>query len=340
MSRIIWVLVFPVFAWGAETPEQQFIRYVSDNVLTPAYQNWAKQSQQLSVAAQSFCSDGKNLKSLRQNWRLTQQGWSAVSALLAGPVVANSYSAQIQYWPDKKNLVAFQVENYIKQQTGAETLSRASVALRGLNASEYILFDTAVKLENKDVRKYYCPLLLANTAYQQNFAAHIETEWQDYVTQLRSFPSRRFADKQAVLAELLGAQVAALELQHKKLSVVLGAEIPQPYQAEFWRSAQSLASLRAVLVIEQKLWQDAGWKSLVVDRDEDLALSIDQTYVATFDALDKLPAKNLQTLLATPEGIKAMRNIQAQLDVLQMMYGKFLAKTLGVQIGFNANDGD
>ncbi|MCH1325808.1 imelysin family protein, partial [Pseudomonas aeruginosa] len=66
--------------------------------------------------------------------------------------------------------------------------------------------------------------------------------------QMSKFPNDRYADAHEAIAELLRDQVTALDMLKKKLGTPLGRQskgIPQPYQAEAWRSNASLASLDA-----------------------------------------------------------------------------------------------
>jgi predicted lipoprotein len=44
--------------------------------------------------------------------------------------------------------------------------------------------------------------------------------------------------------------------------------------------------------------------------------------------------------ITTAEGLAWVRSRQSELHMLDIFYGRELAKILGVQMGFNANDGD
>jgi predicted lipoprotein len=48
----------------------------------------------------------------------------------------------------------------------------------------------------------------------------------------------------------------------------------------------------------------------------------------------------LSTSITTAEGVAWVRNRQSEVHMLDVLQGRTLARTLGIQIGFNANDGD
>ena len=104
-----------------------------------------------------------------------------IFAVLAfGPLAEGNRAWQIQFWPDKKNLVARQVEALLNSKPGltAADLDNASVVVQGLTAYEYLLFDPALDLNNSEQKARYCPLLVAIGEHQQSLAADILASWQ------------------------------------------------------------------------------------------------------------------------------------------------------------------
>lgn len=341
MKKFLCLLLFPLLALAAETPEQQFIRQVID-VMTPIHAQWVSENEKFYKEAQTFCSKGTTPEMLRQQWRATQQSWSALNAFAIGPLTENGYlNTQVQYWPDKKNLVEFQMRDALEQHKEAINVAQLSVALRGLSASEFILFDMSVNLNKMQDRQRYCPLLLSIADYQQNLSHQVQEEWRQYVPTM-TIPNRRFATSHDVLAEWLRVQVSAMEIQHKRIALPLGnvsqgKSVPQPYLAEYWRSGQSLASVRTSIRIHHQVW-DKGWRHLVQAQDKALADRIDFSFNSLEQQTNMLPA--VPELLKTDAGKKSLRDLYTALDELRSYYESAVAKTLNIQIGFNANDGD
>lgn len=118
--------------------------------------------------------------------------------------------------------------------------------------------------------------------------------------------------------------------------------IAQPYQAEAWRSAASLANQGAALANAELLWHGSnrdGIQSLLGEDQVDLAKRIDAAYQDTRQRLAALDSP-LVELLADEAGRTALNELYDSLNRLHRLQESELAKALGVQIGFNAHDGD
>lgn len=118
--------------------------------------------------------------------------------------------------------------------------------------------------------------------------------------------------------------------------------IPQPLQAEAWRSHSSLKSLEASLKAAEAVWvgvDNQGLRGLLSSDQKALADKIDVAYAASL----KLLADNQKTLgelLADDAGQQTLNQIYDSLNVVHRLHEGELAKALNIQLGFNANDGD
>ena len=206
----------------------------------------------------------------------------------------------------------------------------------------------AIDLSDAAQKTRYCPLLTGIGAHQQKLSGDVLEQWQakdGMAAQLRAFPNARYAEAPEAVAELLRAQVNALDGMKKKLGAALGRQskgVPQPYQAEFWRSNASLASLAAALASAERLWLGAnqdGLRSLLGDDQQELATRIDQQYASTRQQLAALQ-RPLGEMLADEAGRAELNAFYDNLNQIHRLQGGELAKVLGVQLGFNAHDGD
>ena len=335
---------------GQQDPRAKVSAALADGVLLPAYNSWQEADRQLAVNAEAFCTGNADVTAARQAFLGAQSAWAGLQPLLVGPLAEGNRAWQIQFWPDKKNLVQRQVEALLKSkpQLSNDDLANASVVVQGLTAYEYMLFDPALDLTQAEQKARYCPLLQAIGQHQQALAAQIMDEWQGkpgMAEQLKTFPNERYADANEAIADLLRVQVTALDGLKKKLGAPMGRQskgIPQPYQAEAWRSAASLANLGAALANAELLWHGSnrdGIQTLLGDDQADLANRIDAAYQDTRQRLAALD-KPLGDLLADEAGRAALNELYDSLNRLHRLQESELAKALDVQIGFNAHDGD
>nr|GFC73135.1 hypothetical protein [Tanacetum cinerariifolium] len=127
------------------------------------------------------------------------------------------------------------------------------------------------------------------------------------LAQLSKFPNPRYADSHEAIAELLRVQVTALDSLKKKLGTPLGRQtkgVPQPFQAESWRSKASLSSLQAGLASAETVWSgvdNKGLRGLLPAEQKPLADKIDAAYADSQKQLAALKPP-LVELLATEQG--------------------------------------
>ncbi|WPC04249.1 imelysin family protein [Pseudomonas benzenivorans] len=349
-SFTLALLSLALAACSPSDPQQRVSVALTDGVLLPAYGSWAETDRQLAASAQAFCSGQQGLGDARQAFLAAQSAWAGLQPMLIGPLAEGNRAWQVQFWPDKKNLVARQVGALLerKPQLSPADLDKSSVVVQGLTAYEYLLFDAAIDLDDAQQRARYCPLLTAVGQHQQNLAADMLAQWQaadGMAAQLREFPNDRFADAGEAVAELLRTQVSALDGLKKKLGTPLGRQTkgqPQPYQAEAWRSNASLASLAATLAGAERLWrgvENDGLQQLLAGKHQALGQRIDDAYA---DTRQRIAAQQrpLGELLADDAGRAELNALYDSLDSLHRLHEAELAKALGIQLGFNAHDGD
>lgn len=338
---------------SACTPSDPFSetsQALASDVLLPAYSHWAETNQHMAASGKAFCADSQSLDDARQAFLQAQLAWAGLQPLLIGPMGEGNRAWQVQFWPDKKNLVGRQVTALLKNKpelTRAD-LESASVVVQGLSAYEYILYDQAVDLSDSQTKARYCPLLQTIGEHQQQLGSDILQAWQSkdgMLAQLSSFPNERYAESAEAIADLLRVQVTALDGLKKKLGAPLGRQTkgyPQPFQAEAWRSDATLDSMGAAIAGAQQLWQgqpDKGLKHLIPGDQADLASRIDADYATTRQQLAGFD-QSFSVLLADDNGRQQLDTLYRNIDALHRLHQGELAKALGVQIGFNAHDGD
>ncbi len=337
-------------ACSPQDPQAVTSAAIAKQVIMPTYSRWVEADRQLAVSALAYCEGKASLDTARADFLHAQKAWAELQPLLIGPLAEGNRAWQVQFWPDKKNLVGRQVEQLVSgdKPVDADAVAKSSVVVRGLSAYEYILFDSKPEIANDAQKARYCPLLVAIADYQKNLAEDILKNWNStdgMLAQMTKFPNQRYADSHEAIADLLRAQVTALDTLKKKLGTPMGRlskGIPQPLQAEAWRSQSSLKSLAASLAAAETVWvgvDNQGLRGLLGKDQKALADKIDAAYA---DARQKLEGnqRSLSELLEDDAGRQQLNTIYDALNVVHRLHEGDLAKALNIQLGFNANDGD
>ncbi len=344
------LLSLTLTACSPGNPQQEVSRALTDGVLLPIYSAWSEADRQLAASAQAFCAEQQNLVEARQTFTSAQSAWAALQPAALGPLAEGNRAWQIQFWPDKKNLVARQVEALLNSKPGLTVadLDNASVVVQGLSAYEYILFDSKIDMADSAQKARYCPLLTAIGERQKQLAEEILSRWNTndgMLAQLSKFPNQRYADSHEAIADLLRVQVTALDTLKKKLGTPMGRQskgIPQPFQADAWRSQSSMQSLEASLAAAQTVWagvDNKGLRGLLPTEQKPLADKIDAAYAASLK-LFASTQRSLTEMLSDDAGRQQLNDLYDSLNVVHRLHEGELAKALGIQLGFNANDGD
>ena len=341
MMRAVVMVLMALLVAACSQPRQEVTVQLTDEVLLPAHEKWHASNTALRVAAEGYCAEELDAAALQQAFYRSMQSWSALQPVMVGPMAEGNRSWQVQFWPDKRNMVARQVEALLDEVSplSPDALNSASVVVQGLSAFEYVVFDTAVDLENQAAR--YCPLLIGIARHQQALSAEVLALWQGeqgMAASLSRFPNQRYASADEALASILRTQITAVDVLKKKLGVPMGRlnkGVPQPWQAEAWRSQHSIGNVQASLSGARAVWERV--RSLVGSAE--LVTRIDAAYENTAQKLAGLPDP-LVVLVQDKSNQARLQTLYDSLDTLERLQQTELARDLGVQIGFNANDGD
>lgn len=352
LKKIVYALagVSLLACSNSDDPYQQTSAALGEQVIYRAHQQWQSSNQQLASSAQAFCQGEQDLAQTRDDFLQAQHAWAALQPLLIGPLNEGNRAWQVQFWPDKKNLVARQVKQFLKANPEPDlaAVERGSVVIQGLSAYEYVVFDAEIDLSDATQKQRYCPLLQNIAVHQQQLADEVVGKWQGkdgMLAQLTAFPNQRYAEPVEALTAILQAQVISLDGLKKKLGTPLGRsnkDIAQPYQAQSWRSHASLNNLSAEVESALALWQGVeaySLRSLLTAEHADLVKQIDAAYLQAQQELAAFK-QPLSELLQDQQQRKALFTLYESFDRLHRLHEKEVARALGVQLGFNAHDGD
>lgn len=207
-------------ACSPQDPQAVTSAAIAKQVILPTYSRWVEADRQLAVSALAYCEGKEDLDTARKDFLHAQKAWAELQPLLIGPLAEGNRAWQVQFWPDKKNLVGRQVEQLItaQPQIDAAALAKSSVVVQGLSAYEYILFDSKIDMADATQKAKYCPLLTAIGERQKQLAEEILSRWNTndgMLAQMSKFPNQRYADSHEAIADLLRVQVTALDTLKK-----------------------------------------------------------------------------------------------------------------------------
>lgn len=366
-SPIVWLaLVVAVFLSACSPPpEQQAIKGMVEHNILPAYRQFATASSELYSQTQAFCDapNAENYRATQEAWRQAVLGWSAIQFLQFGPLMIDNQAWKIQFWPDKKNLIARKTEALLASDDSLDIarVDRASVVVQGLSAMEYLLFDKAggqhMRYNSDSPRP--CQALVAIAGHLQQVASRLNHAWQpelnNYAAKLLSpgADNDEYPNREQVLVTLLDSLVYGVELikrdkLERPLAIPGEGGFPQPYVLEWWRSQYSKEAIIANLQHLRTLYtagQTFGIDDLIAHEQyadpphQALAAAITNQFDA---ALNKLAAfdTSLFSAPSDPELKQALLDIHSDITALVHLLEDELPKAMGLSLSFNANDGD
>ena len=144
------------FITSCSQPRQDVLIDLAQHTYLPAYKKWLNSNVALNDSTKQFCQihhdkpdqDAAEIGSLRNAFYAAQSQWSFMQPLLVGPMSEGNKSWQVQFYPDKRNLVARQAETLLDKSPAItpQQLNNESVVVQGLTAFEYVLFDESIDL--------------------------------------------------------------------------------------------------------------------------------------------------------------------------------------------------
>ncbi|MAZ88596.1 MAG: hypothetical protein CL693_13230 [Cellvibrionaceae bacterium] len=346
-KQTLWIgLVACLSACAPSTPEQRLLIDVNEKLITPLYTDLAVSSRDLASATATVCGDNRSLDTLQTPWRDVMTAWQKAQTIQFGPIREHNLAWEFQFWPDKKNLIAKKLRPLLSQaeQQTQQTLSQASVVTHGLPAMEYLLFDDSAKQRADD--KARCALLTLMANNLATTSQQLQQQWQAYQPLLLSASpdNTEFPTEKHAVAVVIDSFLSQTEqMSGRKLTMALGlntkSQRVNPYFLESWRSQHSKENLLANLAAIKSLMTEAGLSRYLAEQGQQAladniqsALSDTQAQLTamTQPLFEQMNQQNTETTAAVQQGLEALTR-HFKVDI---------PNALGIQLGFNNNDGD
>jgi uncharacterized protein len=334
-------------------------RALTDGVILPGYQRFADATAGLEAAVAGFCAAPTpgRLKDARAAFGQAMLAWQHVQPFVFGPILSGARTSVVQLFPDRRGAISRQLSQALAAKdpevVAPGGLEGKSVALTGFPALEQVLYADA-RLPGPEAwgadADYACALAAAIARNLAEIAADVLDEWRrpggfrDMVLTAAAGNDAYFTAEDATADLLKSLHTALQSVIALKLEAPLGAALEEakPRRAESWRSALSLAAIRANIETAQALYAGAGGfgDALATLADEgQLDWTIRQGFARAFAQLDGI-APSLHAAVEDPAGRARIEALLAELRTLRRLVAQELAPALGLLIGFNAMDGD
>lgn len=278
-------------------------------------------------AAQSLAEiDSCDPATLRPAFHAAWDAWMQVAHLPLGPAEQDGRGLAVLFWPDPKGSGWKAQRALLVAPPTAEAMAQHSVAARGLPALERLLFPTE-PLENA------CPLIQATADDLAATATALATDWGPYGDLLLTAGepgNDRFLNPDEATQALFTQLATGLEtLADRRIGRPLGTfDKPRPDLAEAHASARSIRNITLSL------------KAL-----RDLALTLSPDTPKTLAAFDHAIALATDLdpdidRIADPQAWLKLEILQQAVRTTRDTAIAELGPALGVELGFNSQDGD
>ena len=292
----------------------------------PGYAAFREKAE--ALAAEQSC----DADVLRPAYQATFDAWMAVAHLHLGPSEDEGRALAIAFWPDPKGLG---LKAQMRLLTGDPTdlnpdrFAEQSVAARGLFGLERLLYP------EKPLPADACPLIHATTADLARMASEIDAGWTggyaDIVMTAGAAGNATYLTPKEARQALFTQLVTGLEfLADQRLGRPLGTfDRPRPERAEARASGRSLRnitlSLAALRDLAVQLVPDSPLTQAAFERAQKEAEALDDPVL---DGVSD-PQKRLKVEI-----------LQQAVQTLRETAVAEMAPALGVDLGFNSQDGD
>ena len=337
------------------SPEEKWALAVSQRI-DSGYQVLHDRSLALVGAVQGFCSNPTDLTTPREHWRQTMNAWQDIQWVHFGPIVEDNDDWKIQFWPDKKNIVARKMDKLLADDKAisVEEIANSSVVLQGVSAIELLLFDAPYAShfsEGNDLAAKQCQMLTAITANLSITTGKILQKWRDpgfQATWLESVTQPQDGVHSNAVADVVGAMLSQLErVKIDKVGGPLGYKNrnrqPNGYFSEGWRSESSFDNIKTNLLSMQNLMvnEDAfDLRKLLESKGNGVIADEFQARINEGLSLLATIDKPLHVAAMDVGYRHQLEELYQSLGALNSLIKTKLTAALGINLGFNSNDGD
>lgn len=318
--------------------------------IAPAFAHFRQSADALHASLPAWCDkpDAAGAEKVQADFERLVTAWSGIAFLRFGPLMESGRYERIYFWPDPRGMTLRQVSGLLRGQgeipNGADLASH-SVALQGLPALEYVLYDDDGLLAQQAPNARACAYAVSIAANLLSVSTQLHQEWAadgDYAQKFAQpgAANMLYRNRQEVAGEGIKALSSGLQfVRDVEVQPVLGSGMSaaKPKRAPFWRSGLTAKTMAATV---DGMLQFYSAAALRFAADEDwmeagLRHELDQ-------ARDTLASMSgpIAPQLKSPDGYRRWTLTKLLFNNAKSITDEHIAPAIGVRIGFNALDGD
>lgn len=317
----------------------------------------AAATSDLAARVERFCAapDAAGLENARAGYGAAMDAWAAVQHIRPGPLLLEMRSDRIAFWPERRNIVARQVEQLLAARDPKAlepaAFAKQSAAVQGLTAVERLMYGDGVTAAafGGEAGGHRCALTLAVARNVARLGGEVRDGWAALGPQLAAGAATPVgASAKEAVDNLYASLVTALQVVvDQKLLIPLG-ESPaeaKPALAESARAGRSLknieinlAAMRAMVLGEGG---GPGFAALLPDNAEGAAArgAVAKAFDDAAAAVKAVPVP-LDKAVADAKQRKTVEAAFRAAKGVQTVLVQKLPPLIGVTLGFNELDGD
>ncbi|MBW6416998.1 imelysin family protein [Celeribacter sp. PS-C1] len=340
LSLALSVPMAPAIAQTLDIPEpapldMALSRAVNQHTI-PAVDRFDVATAFLADVTEANCLPGN----VKPAYDVAFDAWMGLQHLHMGPIEKNGRILAIAFWPDKKGMIPRTLSGYIADQDPVvetpEAFADASIAVRGLFALEYMLFDDQFDGYAED--SYSCHLVQAITHDLHRMAAAIKDEWiapdgfAQTLLMAGEAPQPLYLTKEESVQALYTMLTSSLEnTKDQRIGRPIGTfDKPRPERAEARRSGRSARNVLLQLEAARDLARNLAPGEMPQTED---------AFAKTIALTEGLNDPSFEGA-GDPMGRLKIEIIGQNISALMGAIANEIGSPLGISAGFNASDGD
>ena len=344
--------------------EFQLVESIFIDVIIPKHERLNNDLHALSDQADRFCIQPSNeqFDRLKRSWRQAMTSWSNIGSINFGPIDDTNAAWRFQFWPDPLNYVHRKFQSRLSGSNHAisrEELSEASVAIQGLSALEYLLFEAfQYDYEYYLEELHICKILTGTTRNLAEEAEKLLFFWQgnyqtNWLNKAKDLGDKEFSKRHLEII-FNGMLTNLLVIKDRKLAGPLGLKVDEksqvssrnrgrikPNYLESWRSKTSLENIRANLQAMEALYiMPNGFSWYLTHQNKNLQLDarIRELFSKLSARLEFFESSAYEQLVSSNFGYleQLHEDVSELFSILRFDY----MQELNLQFRFNSHDGD
>ena len=335
-KRILFFLFFFIFSKCLTQDNFEINKY--KNKIEKDYYKLLLNNGLLIDEANNYCSTNKKkTENLEKKFFQLLNSWTSVQHIRFGPVEDFNNYLRIQFWPDKRNVIARQYEKVIRNKpseyTDFTSLGMKSVAIQGIPVLEKIIFDE-LNTHNVNDRTFVCNYMKAILKNLEAMFLYTHSIWKNEADFFENI------DEDQLLSLFYNSILSQLEIiMYQK--IMNTSKKNQKYskkKLEFWRSNYSWDS------ILNNMGSIYEFYSIVL---KPLLAKAKYPKLSDFENNFKMTLIFLNDISCPIEKEKNIKQLNVNLEKaylkVKALHSSLLidvSEVLSISIGFNKLDGD